>query len=683
MKDSGSRLARNIDIRGVLVRLCPWTAMKCGALLGRVCHMLQFSRTESESTTDNKGATKMTPKNEQITSFLHEYFTMGYAPGYAVMVKGKWGAGKTWHVKDVAAQRIQDETGRGPIYVSLYGITTASGIDDEIFRQLHPILASDGMRVVTRVAKGLMKGVLKIDLDGDGKDDASINPAMPELDKADIFKKSSSRGLIFDDLERCEMTPKELLGYINFFVEHSGNKVVIIGNEKELEHRLQTDGDKSEFASMRDKLVGKSFEIEADSKGAIIFFVNELKSEPAATFLKSRIDLLCEVHDATGKQNLRDARQAILELERLLSHVDAEFLKNEDAARDLMTSFIILFLEYRSRNLAINDIVSVSTRSMVASMKGNASDDKTDIFLDLNARYMSYRWTEGPISADILAQILDTGHMDADVINASIAKSKYFSTSEEPDWRRLASYFRLEDAAFEGLLATVLRRFKDNEYKVIGVMRHVVGILMSLAQEGLCPMPSDEILKQAKANVVGLKDAGKLELSDEHFGELDGFGWGGLVFASRDVPQFDELTQFIRNTWEETKAASLPGKAETLLKALQEGDIQAARSLYLTSSPGGGMFHDTPILANIEPKKFVEAMLNASPSAVIAAMTAIGERYKHLNVSPNVKKEKGWLVVTAALLSDEATRNAGRVSGLRIKNLASRMEEAVSVFETS
>jgi len=657
-------------------------AKKCRDLAASVWSMIQFARAESGPETDYKGADKMTPKNEQITNFLHEYFKMGYAPGYAVMVKGAWGAGKTWHVKGVAAQRIQDETGHGPLYVSLYGITTAAGIDDEIFRQLHPILASDGMRVVTRVAKGLMKGVLKIDLDGDEKDDASISPTIPELDKADIFKKSSSRGLIFDDLERCGMPPKELLGYINFFVEHSGNKVVIIGNEKELENRLEKDSDKSEFAAMRDKLVGRSFEIEADSKGAINFFVTELKSEPAATFLKSRIDLLCDVHAATGKQNLRDVKQSIFELERLLSHVDEKFLKNEDVARDLVTSFMILFLEHRSRNLTINDIATASALSMRAIMKVSPSKDDTNVFEDLNARYMSYEWTDGPISADVLAQVFDTGHMDGAAINDSIARSRYFSEVEVPEWRRLASYFQLEDAVFEELLATVLRKFKANKYRKIGVLRHVVGILMNLGKTGLCPEPPNEILKQAKSNVVSLKDAGQLEVSSKSFGELDEHAWGGLVFASVDDSQFHEFTEFIRDTWEAAQAASLPAKAEALLKALREGEVEAARSLYLTSSPGGGEFHNAPILASIEPGKFAEAMLKASPDAVINAMRAIRERYKHLNVSPNVNKEKDWLVKTAALLSDAAERDARLVSRLRLKHLASQMEAAVKVLES-
>lgn len=41
--------------------------------------------------------------------------------------------------------------------------------------------------------------------------------------------------LIFDDIERCLIEMKELLGFINYFVEHCNCHVVVIGDENHLE----------------------------------------------------------------------------------------------------------------------------------------------------------------------------------------------------------------------------------------------------------------------------------------------------------------------------------------------------------------------------------------------------------------------------------------------------------------
>lgn len=37
--------------------------------------------------------------------------------------------------------------------------------------------------------------------------------------------------IIFDDLERCQIPMKQLLGFINYFVEHCDCHVVVIGEE--------------------------------------------------------------------------------------------------------------------------------------------------------------------------------------------------------------------------------------------------------------------------------------------------------------------------------------------------------------------------------------------------------------------------------------------------------------------
>lgn len=40
--------------------------------------------------------------------------------------------------------------------------------------------------------------------------------------------------LIFDDLERCDCSINEILGYINSFVEHEKMKVIIVANQEEI-----------------------------------------------------------------------------------------------------------------------------------------------------------------------------------------------------------------------------------------------------------------------------------------------------------------------------------------------------------------------------------------------------------------------------------------------------------------
>jgi Cdc6-like AAA superfamily ATPase len=182
--------------------------------------------------------------NSHIKEYLDYYCGLTQAPEFAVLLKGQWGSGKTWFI-DKYCEKLK-ENKQKCLYVSLYGVTTFAEIEDQFFQQLHPVLSSKGMAVTGKIFKGLLRLSLKIDLDGDSKDDASVSPQIPEINLPDYLKNTDQCILIFDDLERCKIDLGNILGYINSFVEHQGLKVIIIANEVEL---LRTDNTRKDESS--------------------------------------------------------------------------------------------------------------------------------------------------------------------------------------------------------------------------------------------------------------------------------------------------------------------------------------------------------------------------------------------------------------------------------------------------
>ncbi|WP_201604299.1 P-loop NTPase fold protein [Psychrobacter immobilis] len=177
----------------------------------------------------------MSNPNEHIEEFLKHYFKLPSSSQYAVLLKGKWGVGKTWFLKEIMASlHNPNYRVKTHLYVSLYGIASFEEIESEFFRQLHPVLSSKGMALAGKIGKGLLKTALQIDLNGDGKSDASVSSQVPDINLPDYLSNTEGLILVFDDLERASMDLENLLGYINYFVEHQGYKVVIIANEDEL-----------------------------------------------------------------------------------------------------------------------------------------------------------------------------------------------------------------------------------------------------------------------------------------------------------------------------------------------------------------------------------------------------------------------------------------------------------------
>ena len=92
--------------------------------------------------------------NENIKRALNQYLD-NPDPQYALMIKGKWGCGKTFFVQKW--MKIGEECSKDnvlkPIYVSLYGLKNTHEITTAINKVLYPRLYGK----VANVGKSLLK----------------------------------------------------------------------------------------------------------------------------------------------------------------------------------------------------------------------------------------------------------------------------------------------------------------------------------------------------------------------------------------------------------------------------------------------------------------------------------------------------------------------------------------------
>ena len=160
---------------------------------------------------------------------------------YAVMIDGAWGSGKTYFVKNVLLKKIESNEKR-VLYVSLYGISNIQELGKKLYLDF---LLKDKSKLVTEHTE-LVENVIGTMID-------IGSPFMGKLGDIDIKEKKIKNivqntvkhicpmkncVLIFDDLERCDCSIQDILGYINGFVEQAGMKVVIIANQEELRKKI-------------------------------------------------------------------------------------------------------------------------------------------------------------------------------------------------------------------------------------------------------------------------------------------------------------------------------------------------------------------------------------------------------------------------------------------------------------
>ena len=158
-----------------------------------------------------------------------KYYVGNKFYNYAVMIDGDWGSGKTHFVKQVLLPELKKET-KTSIYISLYGVRNIGELSKKIYIEfllkdkadkINPTLLT-GATEALDVVSGLISPFIGKYGDIEIKEKKIQNLVQKIVPIKDCI-------LIFDDLERCNCPMKEILGYINGFVEQAGMKVLING----------------------------------------------------------------------------------------------------------------------------------------------------------------------------------------------------------------------------------------------------------------------------------------------------------------------------------------------------------------------------------------------------------------------------------------------------------------------
>lgn len=361
--------------------------------------------------------------NRGLVNYLNEYM-LSPDPQYAVMINGKWGCGKTFFIKKWLNGYKESETEGNkvltPIYVSLYGLKTLKQITTAINQVLYPILYGKAAKAGKTLLKFASAIVFKqnIDINGDDKDDLSIGLGLDSFSilKSDDENIKSDKFLIFDDIERCQVNMKELLGYINYFIEHCNCHVLIIGDEGQIEK-----DDRNVFERFKEKTIGREFLLNTEIDTAIDFFVKE---ELGNSFLISHIDSIKKTFKITECHNLRILRQCLWDFNRLVSLIEYRKTERyEQILKSLLCTYIATYCEYKGENNALIKQWIEYNEEIVVNRKEDEEKKriKTEI-LKIQNKYSAYpAYTIfGIFHLDIVEQIvksIDSGMFITDFVN--------------------------------------------------------------------------------------------------------------------------------------------------------------------------------------------------------------------------------------------------------------------------
>lgn len=196
---------------------------------------------------------------------------------YALMLTGEWGCGKTYFVKHALTENLEAGESRHPVVVaSAYGVKDLAelcgAIEAGFISKCAIGRADSGVKSrkdsLVEFAKDtgvsfLGKKIRELEKK------AGVDLKMAPLNAVNLIIGPEAL-LVIDDVERCDMGLRELLGAVDHLVVGCGKKVLLVCNEDEWRKRLETKekegrGTKDaveEYENLIEKTVWRKFRFE-------------------------------------------------------------------------------------------------------------------------------------------------------------------------------------------------------------------------------------------------------------------------------------------------------------------------------------------------------------------------------------------------------------------------------------
>lgn len=627
--------------------------------------------------------------NLHIENFLDYYFSFSQKLGYAVLLKGKWGTGKTWFVKQ-SLKKLKDSK-TTYLYVSLYGMTSFEEIENAFFQQLYSLFSSESMAFAGIICKDQLKTTLKMALDGNGIRNENMVSQTPNIKLSGSLANASEFILVFDDLERTPINLENLLGYINYYVEHQGYKVVILANEDEIIEKQKDNPSSSlSYKRIKEKLIGKTFEVTPDLDNALVSFIENVESHFVQSLYQSNIDIISELYHQSLYHNLRHLKQALWDFERLANALSKEALKNNELLQQLLKIFLILSFEIKSGQILPADIAKIQYDYRLNHLSGlkqvpyKPETKKKPSFLTLNDKYKNVNLNDFCLDASIWADIFNKGDFDTNKIQESLKKTKYLLTTSTPNWIKLWHFMDLSDEEFERTLKSVEDDFDKMNYTEIGVVQHVVGMLLNFAEIKLYPKSKYEIFKSSLSYLEHLKENNLLLPTNNPVNhDFDNISWSGLDYHGKNNDQFKEFVKHIEQFTQEAITESYPKAGLQLLAQMKDHPDLFIRKITSTNKIDGN-YHGLPIFSYINSSHFVETFFDIDANAKQTICLAFLERYHNSQFHEALKPEIPWLKEVIMHFEHKKQRSKGKLSEYQIQHyLEQYFKSALKMIEKS
>lgn len=593
-----------------------------------------------------------------LANYLRYYSTLE-APGYAVLVTGPWGVGKTYQVKEVIPESER-------YFVSLYGVDSVNSIHDAVLAACLPSLnAWEHVSTLSEVGKAM----------GDKYALAGFANSVWSAFLRQRLKPD--RTIIFDDLERSPLWDnkrRELLGAINHYVEHSGFRVVVICHDERVAEGL---------TELKEKTFGHTVQATPQTTAALNVFLTDVPDETARTLVAGKRSLIEEIWAQSEQSSLRILKHVINDIVRLSGTFNPRHLANQDAIDHVLRFFCALDIETRAGNLN-RDLLTKRMERHVSEIKKHNAPEEEKPFRAIISRYATSDLTGNILSDEIVEATLVEGRFDADLIAAWLDQTPYFiKVSDAAPWLIVMKFDELDDDILNEGIARMQSQFDERSVTNMGEFLHIAALRLMMAEENVSGREMEEETKLCLAYIDDLLAKGQLparslEYEYDSFDRLrDAYGEYSYWVSDTARPHFDTIYNSVGCAQHRALESTYPDYAAEVLRKLKEDPS----SIFQTISPtnhGKSTLAHIPILAQISAKSFVDAWLSGPRNGWRQITMALDNRYEHGQLDQHLRDERLWLIEVKREM-DVRINAAHGLDAFRLKRIKPKIFDKVQI----
>jgi hypothetical protein len=294
-------------------------------------------------------------------------------PGYAIMVNGPWGSGKTYFIKSFFGALDTHKM----LFVSLYGVSSTSKIEDQVFSAM--IGASDVSEGEIKKAGDFIGKIFGAF--GDKAEGSAIGAFAATAGEALKNKALKNIGpdtiLVFDDFERADMSKHQCLSKINEFVEHQKVKVIILCDESKI--------DDPKYLDYKEKVILHTNYLErtADEISEICFStVRDFKCTHEGLFKRELVSII-EQFNFTNIRTIMHGLNCFNEIVNKLHDLDFKY-KDDEVLTELMFPAMAYSAGYKDYSVDIGDLEKTSVDSVNQSVAYHMKKDSRSADIKLS-----------------------------------------------------------------------------------------------------------------------------------------------------------------------------------------------------------------------------------------------------------------------------------------------------------